>query len=397
MKSTISYLLFVFYSTVLLAQQEVQTLGTLPDLVSETSGLLFHNGKLITHNDSGNSPQLYEIDTVSLEITRTVTLNNAENIDWEDSTQDTDYFYIGDFGNNLGTRTDLVIYRISKELYNQQDEITAERIHFSYEDQTTFEDTGNSDWDAEALIAIEDQLLVFTKQWQSNGTVAYTIPKAPGTHIAKRLDSFDTKGLVTGAVYNPESRLLYLVGYSAILDSFLYRVDGASNTAVFDGEIEQLSTNIGFAQVEAIVAIDVDRYMISSELFTRENPFITLQSTLYALGTNDRSYTDPDPNPDPDPDPDLDPDPDPDLDPDPLADELILYRSIEESVLWYEVPDSELLIARAIFDVMGRLVTYDTGPGLDTKNIDLSTLPKGIFYITFYFGDRKTSRPFANY
>mgnify|MGYP000029410152 FL=1 len=59
------------------SQADAKDLGNLPDTVSETSGLIFHNGKLITHNDSGNEPQLFEIDTVTLEITRTVTVSNV--------------------------------------------------------------------------------------------------------------------------------------------------------------------------------------------------------------------------------------------------------------------------------------------------------------------------------
>ncbi len=391
MRSQLTCLLFFFCFSLLLAQQEVRTIGVLPELVSETSGLLYHNGKLITHNDSGNTPQLFEVDTVSLDITRVVTLTNAENVDWEDSAQDANYFYIGDFGNNTGTRTDLTVYRISKALYNEQDEIPAERIDFTYEDQTTFNDNGNSDWDAEALIAIDDQLIVFTKQWRSNGTVAYAIPKTPGSHIAKYLAAYTDIGLVTGATYNPESGFVYLVGYNAILDSFVYRVAGGGGSAVFASELEKVSTNIGFAQIEAIEMIDVDSYMISSEFFSRENPFITLQSTLYSLTTNDLAISDPDPDPDPNPDPGPDPDQND------LVDELVVYRSAEEPLLRYELPGTETLLARAIFDVMGRLIRFETGKDLATESIDLSILPKGVFYITFYFGDHKLSRSFANY
>jgi hypothetical protein len=102
-----------------MAGQEARVLGDLPSTISETSGLLFFNGKLITHNDSGNTAQLFEVDTTSLQLTRTVTVLNAENIDWEDLAQDDAYIYVGDFGNNSGTRTDLVIYRINKQGFSR--------------------------------------------------------------------------------------------------------------------------------------------------------------------------------------------------------------------------------------------------------------------------------------
>ena len=60
----------------------------LPNQVEETSGLLYYNNKIISHNDSGNDANLYEIDPENGEITRIVTVANATNIDWEDLGQD---------------------------------------------------------------------------------------------------------------------------------------------------------------------------------------------------------------------------------------------------------------------------------------------------------------------
>ncbi len=156
MKKELILIFFLLISLILTGQQPSQELGPMPDIVFETSGLIFYNGKLVTHNDSGNTPQLFEIDTVSLEITRTVTLKNVENVDWEDIAQDDLYIYIGDFGNNLGTRQDLAIYRIAKSDYNGSDSVMAEVINFEYEDQVDFTNVGNSDWDAEALFVLND-------------------------------------------------------------------------------------------------------------------------------------------------------------------------------------------------------------------------------------------------
>ena len=60
----------------------------LPEDVPESSGLIFYNNRLITHNDSGNLPRLYEMDTLSSQVIRTIRIDNATNIDWEDITQD---------------------------------------------------------------------------------------------------------------------------------------------------------------------------------------------------------------------------------------------------------------------------------------------------------------------
>jgi hypothetical protein len=37
---------------------------------------------------------------------------NAKNTDWEALTNDGNNFYIGDFGNNDGSRRDLTIYKV---------------------------------------------------------------------------------------------------------------------------------------------------------------------------------------------------------------------------------------------------------------------------------------------
>jgi hypothetical protein len=72
----------------------------LPDEVKETSGLLFLDGKIITHNDSGDAPNLYEIDSLSGTILRTVTISNATNVDWEDLAENDTHIFIADIGNN---------------------------------------------------------------------------------------------------------------------------------------------------------------------------------------------------------------------------------------------------------------------------------------------------------
>ena len=281
-----------------LGQEALRELGNLPEAISETSGLIFYNGKLITHNDSGNSAQLFEIDTTSLLITRTITILNAENSDWEDITQDDTYIYIGDFGNNLGTRDDLAIYRIAKQEFEQNDEVSAEKTNFNYEDQTDFSNTGNSDWDAEAFIWRDNQLLIFTKQWQSQATVVYAVPDTPGTHEAKRLDRFDVNGLITGATYNSLTDLIYLVGYSSILNPFYIRIEGSTNSEIFGGTVERNVFDVPFAQIEGIAFSDVDTFYISSEFFSRNTPAITLEQKLFALNTNDEE---PEPEPEPEP------------------------------------------------------------------------------------------------
>lgn len=201
MKSTVS-LLFLFLGILTIKAQTATDITDLqtPDL-DETSGLLFYNNNIITFNDSGGEASLYEMDVSNGNITRTVTITNATNVDWEDIAQDASYIYIGDIGNNNGDRTDLKIYKISKNDYNEPDDTAvAEVISYSYADQVDFTPSpNNNNWDAEGLISYGDNLLIFSKNWVDNMVNVYSIPKTNGTHSAPLESSYNTNGLITGA------------------------------------------------------------------------------------------------------------------------------------------------------------------------------------------------------
>lgn len=261
----------------------------LPTLIEETSGLLFFNDKLITHNDSGDAPNLYEIDTITGNISRTVNISNANHIDWEDIAQDTEYIYIGDIGNNNGNRTDLKIYRINKTDYINNTSIIAEVINFSYEDQTDFSSQPNSsNFDAEALSVYEENIVVFTKNWANNMTNAYILSKDIGTHSATKVSTYNSNGLITGAAYNPLDKSFMLCGYSATLSPFLVYVTNFTGNDFFNGTVERsdISSNIGLSQIEGVTQITNGRYFLSREKF--EN-IINLPSKLYSF--NNASFT----------------------------------------------------------------------------------------------------------
>lgn len=374
MKTKAFFYIFLIFNSFLFSQENIVELGVLPNIISETSGLIFYNGKLITHNDSGNFPRLFEIDTISLQVTRTVTIINAENIDWEDITQDDDFIYIGDFGNINGVRTDLTIYRISKQEYDQSDAVSSEKIEFSYEDQIDFTDSGPSDWDAEAFFVINDQLIILTKQWQSNGTVAYAIPKTLGIHIAENSDSFAVGGLVTGVTYNPISEVLFVVGYSSTLSPFVVRIDGITNTSIFGQDQSRTNLGIGLAQLEAIAYLGINTYFLSSEFFTRD----AIDSKLFSFTTED-TIEEPENT-------------------EPIEEnreELILFRPFDSNILEYTLNTDRTILGRAIFDLAGRRLNYPFSTSFNDRSIDLSSFSSSIYYLTFYFNDGIVSKPFA--
>jgi hypothetical protein len=264
-----SCLLFLsFFSVFFLNAQTVSTSDkfNLPESISETSGLIYYHNKLITHNDSGNAAELYEINTASGSITRTVTISNATNIDWEDIAQDDTYIYIGDIGNNSGSRTDLKFYRILKTDYESSTNVIADIINYSYADQTDFNSNmNNTNWDAEAFVVYDDYILIFSKNWINNEVDVYAIPKFISTHSAHKVSNYNVQGLVTGAD-SIDSNKIYLSGYSAsnitpfLIEIYDLNISTPSNLDVFlNSNTVKINNFLPFGnQVEGISFIESD-------------------------------------------------------------------------------------------------------------------------------------------
>lgn len=372
------YLIFsvVLYSGLLFSQSDIQSLGTLPQGIFETSGLIFYNGRLITHNDSGNAPELYELDVQTLQITRTVRVLNAENIDWEDIAQDADFIYIGDIGNNQGNRQDLGILRIAKAEFDTSDEVNAERITFLYEDQNDFTTTTDSDFDAEALFVLDDNLIVLTKQWQSEGTVAYKIPKMPGAFLAERMDSYQVDGLVTGATFDALSGTLYLVGYSQILTPFFVEVPEVADDTIFSGEPVKTGLPIGPSQIEALTLVD-DTFYATSEDFVNSLFSSTAQLFTFSLDAVEN------PNPNPNPDGEILP-----------IGELIVYKNPNSTQLNYELNSNKPIFGMGIFDSQGRMIAYTPLERITEDPIDISNFSQGLYHLAFFYDKKVISAPF---
>jgi hypothetical protein len=111
------------------APRSVETLGPLPDVLVESSGLgvsRAHPGVLWTHNDSGDRPRFYAIDTTA-RLLGTWDVRGAQARDWEDmalarcppsvATADlsrTDCLWLADTGDNGLERDTLTVYLVSE-------------------------------------------------------------------------------------------------------------------------------------------------------------------------------------------------------------------------------------------------------------------------------------------
>jgi hypothetical protein len=97
--------------------------------ISESSGIVSSRttpGVYWTHNDSGGGPFLYALDQQGANkgVWR---VTGATSRDWEDiavgpgPVQGTNYLYIGDIGDNRGTRTEIIVNRVPEPLVTPAD------------------------------------------------------------------------------------------------------------------------------------------------------------------------------------------------------------------------------------------------------------------------------------
>ncbi|MEO6329959.1 MAG: hypothetical protein ABIO55_13560 [Ginsengibacter sp.] len=195
----------------------------------ESSGLQMAGDFLWSFNDGGGAPAIYNIDTLSSQLFQTVTLGGATNVDWEDIAFDGTYFYVGDFGNNYGGRSDLKIYKFPLSAipvdYNANPTVTIpsnliEIISFTYSDQPQpTVPTGSpytTNFDCEAMIIDNGKIHLFTKNWVDINTTHYEINSLiAGTYVATPLETLPTNYVVTAADKAPGKDIIALLGYQS--------------------------------------------------------------------------------------------------------------------------------------------------------------------------------------
>jgi len=249
--------------------QNVQVICNIPSSLNENSGMLAaYPSGIWLHNDSGDSAKLYKMDTTGTVI-RTLLVQQATNIDWEDMTQDAQgNVYIGDFGNNGNNRQNLRIYRIPHPDSVVGNATTAEEIRFYYPEQTAFPAPDHDkNYDLEAMIFLNDSLYLFTKD-RTNPHQGYTrlyqVPADTGYHAAVLLDSFYTGQAsvifeITAAALSPNKQQLALLNANTVL-----LFSNFSGHHFFDGIAQAI--NLGsINQKEAIDFKDNNELYFSNE------------------------------------------------------------------------------------------------------------------------------------
>ena len=247
----------------------------LPKIINETSGLEFYNNNFITHNDSGGEPSLYVFNEMG-EVIETIGLNKnpdfeIENNDWEDITNDNEYLFVADTGNNFGNRDNLNIIRVSKGTDFMVDGI----IEISYSDQESFFPRPKHKYDAEAIIVIEDKIALFSKDRENLNTDLYLVDKNQnGSQILTSEVSYNVNTLITGGDYDEDRNLLALVSYNSNGNQYLTLFKNFELNNLENNTFKKFKIPLEQAQIEAVKIIDEKTFWVTSEDEGVGSPFM---------------------------------------------------------------------------------------------------------------------------
>ena len=272
-ESSLGHLLLLFFF--LITRLDAQTILSetkLPISVYETSGLEIINGNLVTINDSGNPSNLYYLNQDGELLFRRI-FNDLKNNDWEDLTADEEFIYIADTGNNFDTRENLRIIKIPIDSENNYFEI----INFHYPEQVKFITLEkSSQYDAEGLITIGENLIIFTKNKLKKITEIYTLPKIAGNYEAKKIGSLNIQSIITGADYDSKTKLLALTGSLSFKGDkyYIFKIKDFDPKKTINNHIDMYEIPIGKSQVESIKIIDKNTFWVTSEAEYFGSPII---------------------------------------------------------------------------------------------------------------------------
>ena len=130
------FLVHVFAASAVLAQssptfgERINRNSLNTELINEVSGLAASrkNSKVLwTHNDNGDSPRIFAINTRAKLLGIYNLKRGVQAVDWEDvavgpgPVTGAHYLYIGDIGDNSSTRDTIRVYRVAEPVVNNAD------------------------------------------------------------------------------------------------------------------------------------------------------------------------------------------------------------------------------------------------------------------------------------
>lgn len=195
----------------------------LPAQLSETSGLAWSRtraGMLWTHNDSGNEPVIFAIDSTGQMVGR-VRVTGATLLDWEDLAagpcESGHCLYIADIGDNPRVRGAIGIYVVPEPSLPAAATDSARVLMAKYPDGAQ---------DAEAIFVLPDTSIYLITKGRHGPITLYRFPRAaqvPGQvatlERVREIDSRprNTRDWVTGASASPDGRRVAVRSYRTLV------------------------------------------------------------------------------------------------------------------------------------------------------------------------------------
>lgn len=242
---------------------------SLPKKLKEVSGIaLSQDQKTIwAIEDAGNKNVVYGLD-LNGNLVADVTVENAENNDWEDITKDkSGNIYIGDFGNNENDRRNLSIIKLDLKDHSQKSAKVIQTTRFHYQGQTDFPPKkSNLLYDCEAFIEKDGNFYLFTKNRSKgfDGTfLVFRIPNTEGDFEAKligklKLDGGYNDAAITSAAINSKDQIVLLTHKN------IHILSGFTENDFSTAKIEKISLNHN-SQKEAVVFTDDKTLLVADE------------------------------------------------------------------------------------------------------------------------------------
>lgn len=211
----------------------------LPKELKEISGMTADGADIWAITDKPHT-KIYRLD-ISGNLKEQVEVTNTTATDVEAVASDANFIYIGDVGDNSGDRMERKIIKVAKA--NIKDAKAAgEVIEFTFAGNEDAAKKKQNNYDCESLLSYKDSLYLFTKDRQDNETRLFVVPKTPGKHTARFIDSFNSKGLITDAAINPANNELALTGYhKGHRYPFIILFSNFSNNDFFSGEHKKIN------------------------------------------------------------------------------------------------------------------------------------------------------------
>ena len=202
--------------------------------------------------DAGNNNHLYGLNTKG-DIIKDISIDNIQNIDWEDLTSDhLGTIYIGDFGNNNKTRKDFTIYKVSNP-DKAGTTAKAEVISFKLPKKMKSQDF-------ESFFLYNGNFYIFSKS--DKNCKLFTVPNTIGNHTAHYISEEKLKGKhtkVTSADISDDGKTVVLLNHSQ-----LWVLQDFNKTDFFSGSKKNSEFNHD-SQKEGINFINSDTVLITDE------------------------------------------------------------------------------------------------------------------------------------